>query len=60
MYPCYRCEFSYLQVDVFTKKRDAEAGLAKRVSLVAESRYIEANKEYKPAVSQLIDRYEDT
>ena len=55
MYPCYLCEFSYLQVDVFTKKRDAEAGLAKRVSLIAESRYFEANKEYKRPLTKLSD-----
>jgi integrase len=42
----------------FKKKREAEAELAKRVSLIAEKRYLDIKPEYKTTLSELLDRYE--
>ncbi len=43
----------------FTKKKDAEAELGKRVSLIAEGRYLDVKKEYKTTLGQLIKKYEE-
>jgi len=43
----------------FSKKKDAEAELGKRVSLVAEGRYLDVKKEYKTTLGELIKKYEE-
>jgi integrase len=43
----------------FTKKKDAEAELAKRVSLIAEDRYLDVKKDCKTTMGELLDRYEE-
>ena len=43
----------------FAKKKDAEAELGKRVSLVAEGRYLDVKKEYKTTLKELIKKYEE-
>ena len=41
----------------FKKKKDAEAELGKRVSLIAESRYLDVKKDYKRALRQQKDSF---
>ena len=41
----------------FKKKKYAEAELGKRVSLIAEGRYLDVKKEYKTTLKELIDKY---
>ncbi|MFC1488570.1 tyrosine-type recombinase/integrase [Thermodesulfobacteriota bacterium] len=41
----------------FRKKKEAEAELGKRVSLIAEGRYLDVKKEYKNTLNELIDKY---
>jgi len=41
----------------FKKKKDAEAELGKRVSLIAENRYLDVKKEYKTTLKELTDKY---
>jgi len=41
----------------FKKKKDAEAELGKRVSLIAEGRYLDVTKEYNTTLKELIDKY---
>jgi integrase len=43
----------------FRKRKNAEAELGKRVSLIAEGRYLDVKKEYKYTGNQLIDNYID-
>ncbi|MBW1778552.1 MAG: site-specific integrase [Deltaproteobacteria bacterium] len=43
----------------FRKKKDAEAELGKRVSLIAEGRYLDVKRELKITLEGLIDRYEE-
>ena len=43
----------------FKKKKDAEAELGKRVSLIAESRYLDVKKEYKTTLKHILDKYEE-
>ena len=43
----------------FTKKKDAEAELAKRVSLIAEKRYLDVKKDYLTTFGELLKKYED-
>ena len=43
----------------FKKKKEAEAELAKRVSLIAEGRYLDVKKDCKTTFKELIDRYEE-
>lgn len=41
----------------FAKKKDAEAELAKRVSLIAEKRYLDIKKDYKATFGELVSKY---
>ena len=41
----------------FNKKKDAEAELGKRVSLIAEHKYLDVKKEYTTTVGELLDKY---
>lgn len=41
----------------FKKKKDAEAELGKRVSLIAEGRYLDVKKEYKTTLKELVEKY---
>jgi integrase len=41
----------------FKKRKDAVAELGKRVSLVAEGRYLDVKKEYKTTLKELLDKY---
>ncbi len=41
----------------FDKKKDAEAELGKRVSLIAEKRYLDVKKEYNTTLKQLVAKY---
>jgi hypothetical protein len=43
----------------FKKKKDAEAELGKRVSLIAENRYLDVKKDYKMTLRQLIEKYDE-
>jgi len=43
----------------FKKRKDAEAELGKRVSLVAEGRYLDVKKDYKTTVQELLDAYKE-
>jgi integrase len=42
----------------FKKKKDAEAELGKRVSLIAENRYLDVKKDYTSTLGELIKKYE--
>jgi integrase len=44
----------------FKKKKDAEAELGKRVSLIAEKRYLDVKKDYTTTLKDLIDEYTRT
>ena len=39
----------------FKKKKDADGELGKRVSLIAEKRYLDVKKEYKTTFKELVD-----
>jgi len=41
----------------FKKKKDAEAELGKRVSLIAEKRYLDVKKEFKTKLKDLTEKY---
>jgi integrase len=43
----------------FEKRKDAEAELGKRVSLIAEGRYLDVKKDYKTTLKELLDKYEE-
>jgi len=43
----------------FKKKKDAEAELGKRVSLIAESRYLDVKKDYKTTFGELVSKYKE-
>ena len=43
----------------FEKRREAEAELGKRVSLMAEGRYLDVKKEYTTTLGELLLKYED-
>lgn len=43
----------------FKKRKEAEAELGKRVSLIAEGRYLDVKKEYKTTLDQVITKYEE-
>lgn len=43
----------------FRKKKDAEAELGKRVSLIAEGRYLDVKKEYKTTLKDIMSKYEE-
>jgi len=42
----------------FKKKKDAVAELGKRVSLIAENRYLDVKKDYRTTLGELIEKYE--
>ena len=44
----------------FKKKKDAVAELGKRVSLIAENRYLDVKKQYSTTFGQLIEKYKET
>ena len=44
---------------MFKKKKDAVAELGKRVSLIAEGRYLDVKKDYTTKFEELIERYKD-
>ena len=41
----------------FSKKKGAEAELGKRVSLIAEGRYLDVKKDHKTTLNELIEKY---
>ena len=41
----------------FKKKKDAEAELGKRVSLIAEGRYLDVKKEYHTTLKEVLEKY---
>ena len=41
----------------FKKRKDAEAELGKRFSLIAENRYLDIKKDYKSTLTELLDKY---
>jgi len=43
----------------FNKKKGAEAELGKRVSLIAEKRYLDVKKDYTTTLGELLDKYEE-
>ena len=43
----------------FDKKKDAEAELGKRVSLMAEGRYLDIKKDYITTLEELLDKYKE-
>lgn len=43
----------------FKKKKDAEAELAKRVSLIAENRYLDVKREFKTTLGELVEKYKE-
>ena len=43
----------------FKKKKDAEAELGKRVSLIAEKRYLDVKKDYNTTLKELLDKYKE-
>ena len=43
----------------FKKKKNAQAELGKRVSLIAEGRYIDKKKNYTATLGQLIEKYKE-
>jgi hypothetical protein len=43
----------------FKKRKDAEAELGKRVSLIAEGRYLDVKKEYLTTLKEVIEKYEE-
>ena len=43
----------------FKKRKDAEAELGKRVSLIAEGRYLDVKKDYTTTLKELLEKYEE-
>jgi len=43
----------------FDKKKDAEAELGKRVSLIAEGRYLDVKKDYTTTLGELLEKYKE-
>jgi hypothetical protein len=43
----------------FKRKGEATAELGKRVSLIAEKRYLDVKKDYKTTFKELLDKYEE-
>ena len=43
----------------FSKKKDAEAELGKRVSLIAEKRYLDVKKDYTTTLKELLVKYKE-
>ena len=43
----------------FKKRKDAEAELGKRVSLIAEGRYLDVKREFKTTLAELIAKYKE-
>jgi hypothetical protein len=43
----------------FSKKKDAEAELGKRISLIAENRYLDVKKDYKTIFKELTAKYKE-
>jgi hypothetical protein len=43
----------------FKRKKDAEAELGKRVSLIAEGRYLDVKKDYKTTLKELLKKYKE-
>ena len=43
----------------FKKKKDAEAELGKRISLIAEGRYLDVKKDYKSTFGELLEKYKE-
>ena len=43
----------------FKKKKDAEAELGKRVSLIAEGRYLYVKKDYTTTLKEVLAKYEE-
>jgi integrase len=43
----------------FKKKKDAQAELGKRISLIAEGRYLDVKKEYKTTLKELLAKYKE-
>jgi len=43
----------------FSKKKDAEAELGKRVSLIAEHRYLDVKKDYTTTLKEILDKYKE-
>jgi len=43
----------------FRKRKDAEAELGKRVSLIAEGRYLDVKKDYKTTLKELLEKYKE-
>jgi site-specific recombinase XerD len=43
----------------FRKRKDAEAELGKRVSLIAEGRYLDVKKDYKTTLKDLLAKYKE-
>lgn len=43
----------------FGRRKDAEAELGKRVSLIAEHRYLDVKKDYTTTLGELLDKYEE-
>ncbi len=43
----------------FKKKKDAEAELAKRVSLIAEKRYLDVKKDHTTTLDEILKKYEE-
>ena len=41
----------------FKKKKDAQAELGKRVSLIAEGHYLDVKKDYRTTLKELFDKY---
>ena len=44
----------------FKKKKDAEAELGKRVSLIAENRYLDKKKDFKTTLGKLTGKYQES
>ena len=43
----------------FGKRKDAEGELGKRVSLIAEKRYLDVKKDYTTTFKELLDKYKE-
>lgn len=43
----------------FRKRKDAEAELGKRVSLIAEHRYLDVKKDYTTTLKEILDKYKE-
>ena len=43
----------------FKKRKEALAELGKRVSLIAENRYLDVKRDYRTTLKELLDKYEE-